>query len=205
MKITGIEPQKNQNRVNIYVDNVFSIGIENELRYKYNLEIGMEIDDDFIKEILDAEEFNKVKNYALRQLSYRQRSEKELYSALRKKGYSEDHIEKVLGFCKEYKYIDDRIFTQSFVADKVNLNKYGPERIRYELNMKGISKELINKYLKIDSDEQYEIAYKLAEKRLNYYKKDDKTAIYRKLSGYLQRKGYSYDIVNKVISDILKD
>lgn len=205
MKITGIEPQKNQNRVSIYVDNVFSIGIENELRYKYNLEIGMEIDDDFIKEILDAEEFNKVKNYALRQLSYRQRSEKELYSALRKKGFSEDHIEKVLEFCKEYKYIDDRVFTQSFVADKVNLNKYGPERIRYELTMKGISKELINKYLKIDSDEQYEIAYKLAEKRINYYKKDDKTSIYRKLSGYLQRKGYSYDIVNKVVSDILKD
>ena len=60
MRITSIEPQKNKNRVNIFVDNVFSIGIDEELRFKYGLKVDMEIDDDFIKDILEAEEHLKA-------------------------------------------------------------------------------------------------------------------------------------------------
>ncbi len=205
MRITSIEPQKNKNRVNIFVDNVFSIGIDEELRFKYGLKVDMEIDDDFIKDILEAEEQNKVKNYALNQLSYRQRSEKELYSSLRRKGFEEKHIQNVIDFCRQNKYLDDRAFTQAFINDKMNLNKYGPERIRYELLMKGVSNEIINRYLTIDSDEQYEIAFELAEKKFKSYKNNDRNSVYRKMTGYLQRKGYSYDIINKVITNILRD
>lgn len=205
MKITSIEPQRNRNRVNVYVDNVFTIGIDEELRYKFNLSVGMEIDDDFIREVLHAEELNKVKNYALRQLSYRQRSEKELYSALRRKGFDETHIEDTMNYCRELQYLDDRAFAQAFIADKQNLNKYGPVRIRYELLMKGVSKEIIDRYLMMDSHEEYEMALALGERRLPSYKNDDRNAIYRKLAGYLQRKGYSYQVVSKVLRNLLKD
>lgn len=205
MKITSIEPQKNKNRVNIYVDNLFSIGIEEELRFKYKLEIGMEVNDAFIKDILRVEEQNKVTNHALKLLSYRQRSEKEIYDALKRKGFEYSYIENVINYCKEYNYLDDRAFAESFIKDKINLNKYGPERIRYELILKGISKDIINELLVIDYDEQYEIAMKIAEKKLKSYEKDDRNSIYRKLSGFLQRKGYPYDIISKVIKEILKD
>lgn len=205
MKITNIEPQKNKNRVNIYVDNVFSIGIDEELRFKYGLKVDMEINDDFIKEVLEAEEQNKVKNYALNQLSYRQRSEKELYLALRRKGFQEEYIQNTMEYCRQNNYLDDRSFAQAFINDKMNLNKYGPERIKYELIMKGVSKEIIHRYLVVDSDEQYEIALELAKKRFESYKGNDKNSIYRKLTSYLQRKGYTYDIINKVVTDILKD
>ncbi len=205
MKITSIEPQKNKNRVNIYVDNLFSIGIEEELRFKYKLEIGMEVNDAFIKDILRVEEQNKVTNHALKLLSYRQRSEKEIYDALKRKGFEDSYIENVINYCKEYNYLDDRAFAESFIKDKINLNKYGPERIKYELILKGISKDIINELLVIDYDEQYEIAMKIAEKKLKSYEKDDRNSIYRKLSGFLQRKGYPYDIISKVIKEILKD
>lgn len=205
MIITSIEPQRTKNRVNIFVDNVFSIGIDEELRYKFNLSIGMEIDDDFIKEVLQAEELNKVKNYALRQLSYRQRSEKELYTALKRKDFDESLIENVMNYCRENKYLDDRAFAQAFIADKLNLNKYGPERIKYELLMKGVSKEIIHRYLVMDSQEEYELAFDIGKKRLSYYKNEDRNKIYRKLTGFLQRKGYSYDVVAKVVKNLLKD
>ena len=38
---------------------------------------------------------------------------------------------------------------------------------------------------------------------MNSYEKDDKAAKYRKLSGFLIRKGYSYDMVNQVVSELL--
>lgn len=205
MKITSIEPQKNKNRVNVYVDNLFSIGIEDELRYKYKLEVGMEVDDNFIKDVLKAEEQNKVTSHALNLLSYRQRSEKEIYLALKRKGFEENYIRYSINYCMENNYLNDKDFAISFINDKLNLNKLGPERIRYELILKGISKDIIDDLLIIDFDEQYKTAMELAQKKLPSYRKDDSNAIYRKLSGFLQRKGYSYDVISKVMRQVLKD
>ncbi|MDR7857283.1 RecX family transcriptional regulator [Tissierella sp.] len=205
MKITSIEPQRNKNRVNIYVDNLFSIGIEEELRYKYKLEVDMEVDDDFIKEVLKSEEQYKVTNHALNLLSYRQRSVKEIYNALKRKGFEESYITYTIDYCIENNYLNDKAFAMSFINDKINLNKLGPERIKYELLLKGISKDIIDDLLFIDRDEQFELAMELAMKKLPSYKKDTENARYRKLSSFLQRKGYSFDIISKVMRNILKD
>lgn len=205
MKITDIEPQRNKNRVNVYVDDLFTIGIDLELKYKHNLEIGMEVDDDFIKEVLKAEEQNKVTNQALNLLSFRQRSEKEIYTALKRKGHEEFYIQKAIEYCREQKYLDDRAFAKAFIKDKLNINKLGGQRIKFELQRKGVSEEIIDEVLILDVDEQLEAAFKLAEKKLPSYRNDDKNAVYRKLSGFLQRKGYSFEIVSKVMREVLKD
>ena len=205
MKITNIEPQRNKNRVNIYVDNNFSIGIEEELRFKYGLTVGMEVTDEFVKDILESEEQNKVTSHALNLLSYRQRSEKEIYTSLKRKNFEDHYINNAIDYCKENNYINDQAFAEAFVRDKINLNKLGSERIRYELILKGISKDIIDSVLILDRNEQYETALELAMKKLNSYKNDDKNSIYRKLSGFLQRKGYSYDIISKVMGEALKD
>lgn len=203
MRITKIEPQRNRNRVNIYIDNRFAIGLDDEIRYKYGLEIDMEIDDDFVKEILLAEEKNKAINYALRSLSYRARFEKEIYDALKRKGFDDNIIEDTIYYCKEKEYLNDRDFAESFVRDKINFSKLGPERIRYELRLKGISEDIINRVLRVSRDEQFETALELGKKRIRLYKDDTKDAKYRKLSGFLQRKGYSYEIVSKVLKELL--
>lgn len=205
MKITSIEPQRNQKRVNIYVDDLFTIGIDLELKYKHKLEVGMEVDDDFIKKVLRAEEKNKVINHALNLLSFRQRSEKEIYTSLKRKGYEEVYIEHAIDYCRTQKYLDDRSFAKAFIKDKLNINKLGGQRIKYELQKKGVSQEIIDELLVLDKDDQLEAAFKLAEKKLPSYKKDDRNAVYRKLSGFLQRKGYSYEIVSKVMREVLKD
>lgn len=205
MKITSIEPQRNKKRVNVYVDDLFTIGIDEELKFKHKLEVGMEVNDDFIKEVLKAEEQNKVTNHALNLLSFRQRSEKEIYTSLKKKGYEDFYIENAIAYCKEQKYLDDRAFAKAFIRDKINLNKLGEQRIKYELLRKGISQDIIDDVLILDEDEQFEAAFQLAEKRLPSYRKDDRNATYRKLSGFLQRRGYSFDIVSKVMREILKD
>lgn len=205
MKITSIEPQRNENRVNIYVDDLFTIGIDIELKFKHKLEVGMEVDDDFIKEVLKSEEQNKVTNQALNLLSFRQRSEKEIYNALKRKGYEEFYIERAIDYCREQKYLDDRSFAKAFIKDKLNLNKLGEQRIKYELLRKGVSQDIIDDVLILDRDDQYEAALELARKKLPSYRRDDNKAAYRKLSGFLQRKGYNFDIVSRVVRETLKD
>ena len=95
------------------------------------------------------------------------------------------------------------MYTESFIKEKTNLNKYGPVKIRYDLIRKGISKDIIDEVFDIDFNEEYSRAYELAQKKIKSYKNNDRNAIYRKLGGFLQRKGYSYDVVVKVLREIL--
>jgi len=201
MVITKIEPQKRNDRVNIYIDDEFAFGLMAEIQYKYDLFVGMEIDQEYIEKVLLEEELAKAKDQALGYLCYRQRSEKEIIDKLRGKDFSEDIIENTLVFLREYNFVDDLEFARSFTKDKINLNKFGPQRIRHELYRKGISRDIIDEVL--DEDNEYSRALELAKKKLPSYKNDDKAAKYRKLGGFLQRKGYSYECVSRILKELL--
>ncbi|NLV75851.1 MAG: recombination regulator RecX [Tissierellia bacterium] len=204
MKITKIEQQKNnKERINIYINGEFAFGLMMEIKYKYDLKEGMELDEDYIQKVLKEEELSKAKDQALKFLTYRQRSKKEIINKLKSKGYEEDIIENTLSYLEEYGLVNDVEFAKAFMRDKINLNKFGPTRIKYELYKKGIDDSIIEEVLEED-DEEYTRALVLAKKKLPSYKKDDKKAIYRKLGGFLQRKGYSYDCINRVLKELVK-
>lgn len=204
MKITKIEAQKRKlDRVNIYIDDQFAFGLTDTLRYKYDLSSGKEVTQEFIDDILNAEEQNKVINHALKLLSYRQRSEKEIYDKLKEKGYDLDKIDNAIQYCIERNYINDKVFAETFIRDKMNINKLGSQRIKYELIGKGVSKDIIDQVLTPDYDVELEMAMELALKKMPSYKNDDYNAIYRKLGGYLQRRGYSFDIVRQVMNKVV--
>lgn len=206
MKISKIETQKkNKDRLNIYIDDAFAFGLSVDVFVKYNLKKDQEIDNEFIEEILLAEENNKAINLGVKYLSYRQRSIKEVKDHLKRKGYEESIVQITIDYLVEKKYLNDLEFAESFIRDKSYLNKYGINKIRYELMNKGISKEIIARTLKFDDDEEYNNAMELAHKKMKSYKKLDRDSIYRKLGGFLQRKGYRYDTVSKVIRDVLDE
>lgn len=203
MKITKIEPQRNSERVNIYINGEFAFGLMREIQYKYGLREDTEVDKQFIDEILLEEEWLKSKDKALRFLSYRQRSHKEIEDKLKKEGFSQQIINRTIEFLKSYNLIDDLTFAKNFMTDKSNINKYGPERIKYELYMKGIPEDIINKVMD-EYDDEYSVALELAKKKIKSYKDDDRNAIYRKLGGFLQRKGFSYECISKILRELVK-
>lgn len=203
MKITDIEPQRRNDRVNIYIDNQFAFGLSLDLKYSYDLKIDKEIDDNFIVNVLKEEEARKAINAALNFLSYRQRSETEVKDKLKEKGYEEDYIQRAVSYCKEQGLVDDEAFAISFIKDKQNLNNLGQYRIKRELMLKGISDDIIDSVLIEDIEEEYERALEIATKKYSSYKNDDRNKVYRKLGGFLQRKGYSFDIVSKILKELL--
>ncbi|QUH22160.1 RecX family transcriptional regulator [Alkaliphilus sp. B6464] len=206
-KITKIEQQKrNKHRFSIYIDGVFAFGIHEDVMVKFRLEKGNEIDKHFIENVVKEEEQNKANNYALNLLSYRARSEKEIKNKMFQKGYEDSIIDQSIEFLYRYKYLDDKEFALSFAKDKINLKSAGEKLIRQELFYKGISSDIINDVINVlmDEDKQYTAALELAKKKLNStYKHDDKQAKQRKLCSFLQRKGYSYSIVSRVLKEVL--
>lgn len=205
MIVTDIQPQKNPDRVNIYLDGNFAFGLEESIRFKYSLKKDMELDSQFVNDILKEEEINHAFNLAIKYLSYRQRSEKEIIEHLKSKDFEDTTIMSVIDKCKYYNYIDDVSFAKSFVKDKINLKKLGSGRIKYELKLKGIDESIISEVLDIDDDVEYTMALSLASKRLSSYKNDDYQKKRSKLSGYLQRRGYNFSIISKVLKEVLTD
>ncbi|MBW4827734.1 MAG: RecX family transcriptional regulator [Clostridiaceae bacterium] len=204
MKITKIKPQNNKDRVNIYLDGEFAFGLDLEIAYKYNLKKDMEIDESYIENVLKSEEQNSANDYALKFLSHRSRTEKEIVDKMIKKGFDEEVINETLAYLKKYNFIDDRRFAEIYTEEKIRLKKLGSYRIKHELQNKGVDESIASEIVEKYSDNEYERAMELATKKVKSYKNDDKNAIYRKLGGYLQRRGYSFECVSKVLKELVK-
>ena len=202
--ITKIEAQKrSKDRVNIYVDEEYFMAVYAELVYTHSLKKGMEIDKDSLESLLHDEMYMKAKNKALSILSKSDQSEKKLREKLLN-DYDENIVEEVIEFLKGYKLINDNLLAEKIVHDNMNLSKFGKNKIKQNLYNKGIAASDIQDAIsQIDPDEEYENAKYLAEKRLKRLKGEDKNKINQKIYQHLAYKGFSYDIIKKVLRELL--
>lgn len=146
--------------------------------------------------------FDRYYNLSLRFLSYRPRSEKELVDYLKKKKIDEVIQKKIIDKLKSYNFIDDTAFAKFWTEQRIKF-KHKPLRvIEYELKQKGIDRSLIDEVFSEFSDKKsldLASAKKLAEKKLDFYRNLDPKKRNEKAVNYLLRKGFSYDIVKKVL------
>lgn len=206
--ITNIEQQKrNKNRFNIYLDKEFAFGISEDVVLNERLSVGKELDDVYIKTVLEAEEKQKCFNDAVNLLSFRPRSEHELRIRLRKKGYEDNWIDASLEKLRNYKYVDDQQFARMYTLDRINIKKLGQRAIKQELRMKGINKEIIDDVVEdlCEEDKELEQAIELIEKKVrNLSSKEDYYKQRQKLLQHLVRKGYSFDIAGRAVGEVWK-
>ncbi len=85
-----------------------------------------------------ASDINKeIKASCLRLLARREHSRKELLNKLMTKGYSRETIEHVVSELAEQGLQNDRRFMEGYARQRI-AKGYGPVRIKYELQQKGI-------------------------------------------------------------------
>lgn len=198
--------KKNSKRVNIYIDNEYAFSCNLDIVYTNNLKKGKLVDTQVLSEIISEDNYLKCKNTALRSLEKSNKTEKDMYSKLLTKGYENETIERVIYFLKQYEFIDDSKYAEMYIKDKSN--QQGISKIKYSLLRKGISQEIISEKLQlIDKEDEFITALQLAKKKYIILCKSetDKRKLYRKLGDYLIRKGYSYDVVNKILGKVISN
>ena len=204
-KITKIEIQKrNKNRVNIYIDEVYSFAVSTELVYKQGLKTNMEVDEEKLQEVAEAENLDKCKNTALRIIEKSYKTELELKDKLKEKGYDEKAIKYSIDFLKEYKFIDDIKYAEMYIKDR--LRNSGVKKIKYSLIRKGVSEDIIDEVLNnVDTENQKNVAIELTEKKYNQLIKrgNDQYKIKNKVFRFLQGKGYEYSLITEVINQVI--
>ncbi len=152
-----------------------------------------------------SDDFGVNLNRALRFLSFRPRSEKEIRDYLSKKKVSELVAQEIISKLKENKFLNDDDFAKWWVEQRTLIKPRAWRIIKIELKQKGISKEIIEKLeqnteFKLQSN--LEMAIKLAQKRLPRYKNLPKQEAYQKLGRFLASKGFDWETIKISIDGV---
>jgi len=90
----------------------------------------------------------KAKQRAFRLLAIRARSEKELRTKLKEKGYDESVVGDVTARLRELRYLDDESFARGWARNLAVNRLWGNIRIEASLRDKGIPRELIERVIR---------------------------------------------------------
>ncbi len=210
MRVTRIEPQKKRpGRKNIYIDGEFTIGISDETLLRLGLRTGDPVDTALLKALEQTEELTATRASALRLLAHRARSVREMRDRLKQKGFSEEDIRRVVADLEIAGLLDDSRFARMFVRDQITLRPSGKTVLRQKLNRLGINRaiadEAIAEVLSNAPEEQG--AEQTARKYLSSRLKagTEMVVIRRRLTGFLTRRGYPWDVIKPLLDKLLPD
>lgn len=202
--ITKLERQKRHpKRLSVFLDGEFAFGADEEVVAQLGLAVDKRVDAETIRKAVEREEEHKVREKALRYLSFRNRSVKELKTFLLGKGYGPDVVARTLARLEEVGLLDDRAFAKAWVEGRAKFKGMGERLLEQELRQKGVKKEIIREAVEGLGDEE-ERALSLSQAKVERMKSLDKETVKRRLVGFLQRRGFTGEIVYEVIQKVLE-
>ncbi len=203
--ITKIEAQKkNPKRRSVFLDGKFAFGVDEEVVSKLRLKKGEAVTGQDIKEILLQKNENEAKDVALRFLSFRRRTEKEIKTKLQSRGFDEKTIKRTIEKLKGYDLINDLEFATAWVKERLEYKPRGKRLLRLELWKKGIKKEIIDQVIGDLCRDEDKSALELLERIKKKYRNLDPLVARRRMYGYLLRRGFSYETSKSAMKQSLK-
>ena len=202
-KITAIEPQKkNPERVNIYLDGKFTIGVNGILAAW--LKVGQSLNEAKLNELMEADGIESAYQKALHFISYRPRSIAEVRKNLAARDIPEDLIDETIQRLKNNSVLNDLNFAREWVTNRKDLQPRSRLALRMELRQKGIADEVIQQVLDeiVDDDALALLAAKKYSYRLEGL---DLSEFRKKLYAYLSRKGFNFSSINPVLTSVWSD
>ncbi len=200
MRITKIERQKKRSsRVSVFIDGTFAFGVSDDIMLRFALHEGAELDDAAVCMIQGADNEETAKQSALRYLSIRPRSKKEMRDYLLKKEYPADLGERVIARLEALNMLDDASFARMVCRDALAKKPAGGKMLRQMMMRKGVPAPLVESVLAEFStpDSEFALAVKAAERhsaRLSRSsRKLDEDRIKKKILEYLVRRGFAFD------------
>ncbi len=210
-KITSVEPQKkNPKRFNIFLDEEFAFGADEDLVVEWRLIPGKLLDTSDVEKLLFESEVGKLMERMYRLFNLRLRSEREVRNYLKNLSYkrnikdqeqiSEAAIELLINKLKQKQLLNDEQFAKAWV--EARSKKKGPRVLKQELFQKGIDREIIEEVMSNESlvDSGIQTAEKLLEKKLRVWKSLPTIEFKKKTYEFLMRRGFSYEVVKDIMS-----
>ncbi len=208
MKILEIKPKRHLGEI------VFCLLWENQSKeiyhaetlVKFDLHVQDEISDERMIEIRDFDQLKKCLQQAIRLLGRRYHGRFELRQKLIQRNFTGRCADLALDTLAANQYLDDSLFAEKFLHDRLLKKKMGERLALNELLKKGISESLARDavekiYRTINSSA---IASEIARKKWKTICGDEKKKR-QKLIDFLIRRGFEYEFSRQIADQISKD
>ncbi|MBN2726743.1 RecX family transcriptional regulator [Candidatus Mcinerneyibacteriota bacterium] len=203
MKITALEPQKkSKTRYNLFIDEEFFEGVEENTIALLNLYKGKEVTAEFLEEIRRIELEERLHSRVLALVSRYRKTEKEVERYILERGYSVELARQEVSRLREYGFVDDT----ELVKDYLRYNeKESLRALRFKLTRKGIPGDLFDRIaLEFPlADREEKALERAAEKKYRSVKgkQEWRAALFR----YLMGKGFDAGQINALLDRMEKE
>lgn len=163
---------------------------------KHSLLLKKEISDKKMQEIIA--ENNLLASYyeALKIVSKRMRTEKELTSILKKKGYLEKEIKYAILKLQENGYLKHEVYIEAYIHDMLNLYLVGEKKIESDLIKLGFKESEVKPFLsKVEKSIYLEKIKKYIDKKAKVNKKSANEFKKKTMSELINKGFYKEDIL----------
>jgi regulatory protein len=192
-----VAQQKNPDRVNVYLDGKFAFGLA--AIEAVRLKRGQVLTEADVERLHAADDVEKAREKALRFLGNRPRSEWEVRQNLLKAGYEAETIDRVLERLREVALVDDAAFVRYWIENRAQFKPRGEVALRQELRRKGVDREVIDAVLEESEHTDDRAARQAALAKADRYRQLPRPEFVQKLSAYLVRRGFDYEIVREAV------
>ncbi|MEM1125288.1 MAG: RecX family transcriptional regulator [Bacteroidota bacterium] len=207
--ITDLQPQrKNPHRLSVFLDGAFAFGVYQDVVLEQGLYPGQRLSVEDQQAVLAADQYHLARARALHFLAHRGRTEEEVRRKLRQVGFGEAVTEQTLDRLRELGYLNDAAYARAYTQARYRSRGYGPRRIRDELRRRGVSAPLIDEALAelAEQADPLEAARRHARRRWRrLVHEPDAYKRRRKLSDFLVRRGFEYDVIRQLVEELERD
>ncbi len=154
------------------------------------------------------DETRKAYAFALKILAGRDHSEAEVRRKMAGKGISAEAVEDTVDSLKRCGYLDDPKFARRWAESAARNGKgYGP-RLRFELSRRGIDEDTaaeVAEQIRAEFDEAETIKALISKKFAAFAPGDADDRQKRRVTGFLQRRGFSLSAILQVFRELERE
>lgn len=201
-----VAQKKDLNRISLFIDGQFAFGIHQDVMIAHPLAKGQHLTVADQEALRRADAVLRAKTKALDMLGRKARTTKEIRDKLRQTGFADDVADDVIARFLDLGYLDDHAYATQYVRTRFRVKGYGPQRLRQELYKRGVPREVIDEVMADETEEfdLVEAARAHAEKRWPSLvaREPDARKRQRKLTDFLVRRGFSFDVIRAVLDEL---
>ena len=158
---------------------------------------------EYVKVDQEADPYSIANTIALNALVARAKSKGELLAHLKKRGVEDDVAQATIFRLQESGLINDEEFAKAWTQSRHNSKKLSKRIIAGELRTRGVDQSSIDQALdEIDDESEYRTAFSLGMKKYNTMSRLEPEVQIRRIQSLLQRKGFSFPTIARVIREL---
>lgn len=197
MRVTAVTPV-DKRKCKVFLEGDFAFVLYRGEAERFHIQEGRELTEAVYGRITEEVLMPRARERALYLLQAQGRTKAQMEKKLSGDGYPQEIICRVMKFLEEYRLIDDSAYTENFIRG--NREKKSRRQMVFELQQKGVDRQDISRILEEMPQDDLAAARNLLKKRLRSADLSDPGERSR-LGAYLGRRGFSYDVIRRVIEE----